>query len=234
MNCPHFQFSSVTQSCQTLCDPMDYSTPDFPVYHQFLELVQTHVHWVGDAIQPSHPLSSPSPPALILSQHQGLFQWVSSSHQEAKVLEFQLQHQSFQWTLRTDLLYHGLIGSPCSPRDSQESSPTPQFKSISSSLSFLYGPTLLYPYMTTGNTIVLTRWTLVSQVMSMLFNMLSKLVIAFHPRSKYLLISWLQLPSSVILDPKKIKSVTLSIVSVSICHEVMGPAYMILVFLMLN
>ena len=234
MNCPHFQFSSVTQSCQTLCDPMDYSTPDFPVYHQFLELVQTHVHWVGDAIQPSHPLSSTSPPALILSQHQGLFQWVSSSHQVAKVLEFQLQHQSFQWTLRTDLLYNGLIGSPCSPRDSQESSPMPQFKSISSSLSFLYGPILLYPYMTTGKTIVLTRWTLVSQVMSLLFNMLSKLVIAFHPRIKCLLISRLQSPSSVILDPKKIKSVTVSIVSASICHEVMGPAYMILVFLMLN
>ena len=234
MNCPHFQFSSVTQSCQTLCDPMDYSTPDFPVYHQFLELVQTHVHWVGDAIQPSHPLSSTSPPALILSQHQGLFQWVSSSHQVAKVLEFQLQHQSFQWTLRTDLLYNGLIGSPCSPRDSQESSPMPQFKSISSSLSFLYGPILLYPYMTTGKTIVLTRWTLVSQVMSLLFNMLSKLVIAFHPRIKCLLISRLQSPSSVILDPKKIKSVTVSIVSASICHEVMGSAYMILVFLMLN
>ena len=75
-----------------------------PVHHQLLESTQTHVHWVGDTIQPSHPLSSPSPPALNLSQHQGLFKWVSSSHQVAKVLEFQLQHQSFQWTLRTDLL----------------------------------------------------------------------------------------------------------------------------------
>ena len=89
------QFSSVTQSCLTLCDPMDCSTPSFTVYHQGPELSQTHAHWVGDAIQPSHPLSSPSPPALNLSQHQGLFQWVSSSHQVAKVLEFQLQHQSF-------------------------------------------------------------------------------------------------------------------------------------------
>ena len=97
-------FSSVAQSCLTLCDPMNCSTPGLPIYHQFLESTQTHVHWVGDAIQPPHPLSSPSPPALHLSQHQGLFKWVSSSHEVAKVLEFQLQHQSFQWTPRTDLL----------------------------------------------------------------------------------------------------------------------------------
>ena len=84
------------------------------------------------------------PAAFNLSQHQGLFKWVSSLHQVAKVLEFQLQHQSFQWIFRTDFLKDGLVGSPCSPRDSQESSPTPQFKSInSSSLSFLYGPTLI-------------------------------------------------------------------------------------------
>ena len=89
------QFSSVTQSCQTLCDPMNRSTPGLPVHYQFLGLTQAHVHWVGDAIQPSHPLSSPSPPAFNLSQHQGLFKWVSSLHQVARVLEFQLQHQSF-------------------------------------------------------------------------------------------------------------------------------------------
>ena len=88
------QFSSVTQSCLTLYDPMDCSMPGFPVHHQLPEFTQTHVHWVSDAIQPSHPLSSPSPPAFNLSQHQSLFQWVSSSHQMAKVLE--LQHQSFQ------------------------------------------------------------------------------------------------------------------------------------------
>ena len=135
------QFSS--QSCLNLCDPMDCSTPGLPVHHQLSEPTQTHVHWVGDAIQPSHPLSSPSP-ALNLAQHQGLFQWVSSSHQVAKVLEFRFQHQSFQRTPRTDLLKHGLVGSPCSPRDSQESSPTPQFKSINSlTLSFLYSPLLI-------------------------------------------------------------------------------------------
>ena len=82
------QFSSVAQSCLTLCDPMNHSTPGFPVHHQLPESTQTHVHWVGDAIQPAHPLSSPFPPAFNLSHHQGLFKWVSSSHQVAKVLEF--------------------------------------------------------------------------------------------------------------------------------------------------
>ena len=98
------QFSSAAQSCLTLCDPMNHSTPGLPVHHQLPEFTQTHIHRVGDAIQPSHPLSSPSPPALNPSQHQGLFQWVNSSHEVAKVLEFQLQHQSFQRTPRTDLL----------------------------------------------------------------------------------------------------------------------------------
>ena len=126
------QIRSVAQSCPTLCDPMNRSTPGLTVHHQLLESTQTHVHGVGDAIQPSHPLLSSSPSALNLSKHQGIFQWVSSSHQVVKVLEFQLQNQSFQWIPRTDLLQNGLVGSPCSPRDSQESSPTPQFKSISS------------------------------------------------------------------------------------------------------
>ena len=135
----HYQFSSVAQSCSTLCDPINRSTPGLPVHHQLPESTQTHVYWVSDAIQPSHPLSSPFPPAPNPSQHQGLFQWVSYLHQMAKILEFQLQHQSFQWTPRTDLLRDGLVGSPCSPRDSQESSPTPQFKSIkSSAFSFIY------------------------------------------------------------------------------------------------
>ena len=88
----------------THCNPMNCSTPGFPAHHQLPELAQTHVHWVGDAIQPSHPLLSPSPPAPNPSQHQGLFRWVNSSHEVANVLEFQLQHQSFQWTLRTDLV----------------------------------------------------------------------------------------------------------------------------------
>ena len=140
---PWKSVSSVTQSCPTPCDSMNRSTPGPPVHHLLPESTQTHVHWVSDAIQQSHPLSSPSPPILNLSQHQGLFKWVSSLHQVAKLLEFQLQHQSFQWIFRTDLLQNSLVGSPCSTGDSQESSPTPQFKSINSSpLSFLYSPTL--------------------------------------------------------------------------------------------
>ena len=123
---------SVAQSCLTLCDSMDCSTPSLPAHHHLLELAQTHVYWAGDAIQPSHPLSSPSLPDFNLSQHPGLF-WVSSSHQVAKVLEFQLQ--SFQWRFRKN----GLVWSLCHPMDSQESSPTPQFKSINSSvLSFFF------------------------------------------------------------------------------------------------
>ena len=121
---------------------MNHSTPGLPVHHQLLEFNQIHVHWVGDAIQPSHHLSSPSPSGFNLSQHQGLFKLVSSSHQVAKVLEFQLQYQSFQRIFRTDFL-DGLVGSPCYPRYSQESSPTPQFKSINSSaLCLLYGSTV--------------------------------------------------------------------------------------------
>ena len=110
------QFSSVAQSYLTFCNPMNCSMPGLPVHHQLPESTQTYVHWIGDAIQPSHPLSSSSPPALNLSQHQSLFKWISSSHQVAKVLEFQLQHQSFQWIPRTDLLLDGLVGSSCRPK----------------------------------------------------------------------------------------------------------------------
>ena len=112
------QFSSVAQSCPTLCYPMDSSTPVFPVLHHLPELAQTHVHWVGDAIQPSRPLSSPSPPAFNLSWHQGLFQWVCSLHWVAKGLELQPQDQSFQWIFRIDLLaVQGTIhlGLPVNP-----------------------------------------------------------------------------------------------------------------------
>ena len=107
------QFSSVAQSCLTPFNPIHCSTPGFPVHHQLLEFTQIHVHCVSDAIQTAHPLSSPFPPAFNLSQHQGLFKWVSSSHQVAKVLGFQLQHQSFQWIFGTDFLWNGLVGSPC-------------------------------------------------------------------------------------------------------------------------
>ena len=122
------QFSLVDQLCLTLCNPMNCSRPGLPVHHQLPEFTQTHVHRVSDTIQPSHPLSSPSPPAPNPFQRQSLFQWVNSSHEVAKVLEFQLQHHNLQKNPRADLLQNGLVGSPCSSRDSQESSPTPQFK----------------------------------------------------------------------------------------------------------
>ena len=111
--------SSVAQSYPTLCDPMNCSMPGLWVHHQLTESTQTHVHRVGDPIQPSHPLSSLSPPAHNPSQHQGLFQWVNSLHEVPKVLEFQLQHHSFQRNPRADLLQNGLVGPPCSPGSCQ-------------------------------------------------------------------------------------------------------------------
>ena len=132
-------YCSVTKPCPTFCDPMDW---DFPVLHYLLEFAQTHVHWVDDAIQPSHPLLPCSTPALNLFQHQGLFQWVSSSHQMAKVLELQLQHQPYQWifeliSFRMDWFdLHAVQGT-------FQSSPAPHFENFNSlALSLLYGPTL--------------------------------------------------------------------------------------------
>ena len=229
------QFSSVQSLSRVrLCDPMNRSMPGLPVHHKLLAFTQTHAHRVGDAIQLSHPLSSPSPPAPNPSQHRGLFQRLNSSHQVAKVLEFQLQHQSFQWTPRIDLLQDGVVGSPCSPRDSQESSPTPHSKASILQCSAFFTVQLSHPHMTTGKTIALSRRTFLGKVMSLLFNMLSRLVITFLPRSKCLLISWLQSLSAVILEPPKIKSDTVSTVSPSTSHEVMGPDAMILVFWMLS
>ena len=138
------KFSSVAQLC--LHDYMDYSRPGFHVHHQLRELAQTHVHWVSDAIQPSHPLSSPSP-AFNCSQHQGLFQWVSSSHNVAKVL-VSASASVLPMNTQDWFLNHWLVGSPCHPRDSQEFSLTPQFKSIDpSELSFLYSPTHIHTWL---------------------------------------------------------------------------------------
>ena len=135
------QFSSVAQSRPILCNPVDWSTPAFPVHHQLPEFVQTHVHWVSDAIQPSHPVSSLSPLVLNLSQYKCLFQQVSSLHQVVKVLEFQLQHQSFQWI--QDWFPLGWTGWIPLLSKGLKPSPTPQFKSINSSvLNFLHKPTL--------------------------------------------------------------------------------------------
>ena len=143
-------------------------------------------------------LLSPIPPSTRVFYNE------STLHKRwPKVLELRLQHQSFQWTPRTDLLQDGLVGSPCSPRDSQESSPTPQFKSIIFQCSSFFTVQISHPYMTTGKTIALTRWNFVGKVMSLLFTVLSRLVITSLPRSKCLLISWLQLTSAVVWEPKK-------------------------------
>ena len=156
---------------------MDCSTPGFPVHHQLPELTQTHVHWTGDAIQRSHPLSPPSPPAFNPSQYQGLFKWVSSSHQVAKVLEFQLQHQSFQWIsglISFRIVWLDLLAVQ---GDSQESSPTPQFKSINSSvLSLFYYPALtsLHDYWKNHS---FDCTDLCCKVMSLLYNTLFPLYI---------------------------------------------------------
>ena len=168
------QFSSVVQSCPTLCDPVDCSMPRFPVHHQLPEPTQTHVDHISDAIQPSHPLLSPSPPAFNLTQYQSLFQWVGSLHQEAQVLEFQLQHQSFQWisgliSFRIDwlelLAVQGTLKSLLQHHSSKASILW---------CSALFMVQLSHPCMTTGKTIALTRQTFIGEVMSLFFNMLSR------------------------------------------------------------
>ena len=141
------QFTSVTQSWLTLCGPMNLSTPGLPVHHQLPESTQTHAHRVGDAIQPSHPLSSPSPSAPNPSQHQGLFQWVNSSHEVAKVLEFSASASVLALNTKdwSPLGWTGWISFHS--KGLQESSPTPQFKSINFSvLSFLHSPSLTSIY----------------------------------------------------------------------------------------
>ena len=160
-----------------------------PVYHLLPELAQTHVHRVCDAIQPSHPLSSPSPPAFNLAQHQGLFQGFSSSHQVAKALEFQLQCKSFQWIFRTDFLWMDLLDLLAVQGTLK--SLFQHHKSIASILqcSAFFIVQLSHPYMTPGKTIALTRQTFVGKVISLFFNMLSGLAITFLPRGKHLLIS---------------------------------------------
>ena len=265
---------------------MDCSTPGFPVHHQLLELAQTHVYWVGDSIQPSHPLSSPSPLAFNLSQHQGLFQWVSSLHQVAKVLELQHQFNSVQFSRSVISnssqplgLQHARLSCPsptlgaysnscpssqwCHPTISSSVVPfSSHLQSFPATGSFLvnqfftsggqsigvsassqysglisftidwfhllavqgtlkslcqhqswkasilqhsafFKVQLSHPYMTTGKTIALTRQTFVGNIISLLFNMLSRLVIAFPPRSKHLFISWLQSPSAMLWRPSK-------------------------------
>ena len=212
---------------------MDWSMPGYPVHHQLPELAQTHVHPASDDVQPSHPLSSPSLD-FNLSQQPGLFQWVSSLHKWPK-------YWSFSFSINPPSEYLRLISFTIDWFDLLAVQGT--LKSLiqhhSSKASILQCSTfnrvqLSHQYMTTGNTIALTRQTFVRKVMSLLFNMLSRFVITFLPRSKHLLILWLQSPSAVSLEPPKINSVTVSIVFPPIWHEVMGLDAMIFVFQMLN
>ena len=204
-SCPTVQ-CSVQFCCSVMSNrlgPHGLKNARHPVHHQLLEFTQTHVHWVSDVIQPSHSLLSPSPPTFNLSQPQDLFnesvlgiRWpkywsfsfnISLSNEYSGLISFRmdwLDLLAVQGTLKSFLQYH------------------------SSKVSTLWHSgffivQLSHPYMTTGKTIASTRWTFVDKVMSLLFNMLSRLVITFLPRSKHLLISWLQSPSAVILEPKK-------------------------------
>ena len=195
------QFSSVAQSCPTLCDPMDCSAPGFPVHHELLEFTQTHVHWVGDAIQPSHPLLSPFPPTFNLSHHQVF------SNESVLCIRWP-KYWSFSFSIRPSNEYSGLISSRMGCLDLLAVQGTLKscLQHHGSKASILWCSAffivqLSHPYMTTGKTKALTRRTFLGKVMSLLFNMLSRLVITFLPRSKCHLILWLQSPSAVILEP---------------------------------
>ena len=200
---------------------MDCSMTGLPVYHQLLEFTQTHVHWVSDVNQPSHPLSSPSPLALNLSQHR-------FSNESALCMRWP-KYWSFSFSISPSNEHLGLISFKMDWLDLlavQGTLKSLQHNSSKSSIlqrSAFFIVQLSNPYMTPGKTITLTRWAFAGKVMSLLFNIMSRLVIAFLPRSKHLLISLLQSSYAVIFEPKKIKSLTVSTVSPSICHEVMGP-----------
>ena len=202
---------------------MDCSTPGFPLHHQFLDLAQTHVHLVGDAIQLSHSLLSPSPPAFNLC---GIRVFSKES-----VLRIRwLRYWSCSFRISPSNEYSGLISSRMDWLDLLAVQGTLKSflqhhssKALILWRSVFFMVQLSHPYVTIGKTIALTIWTFVSKVMSLLFNMLSRLVTAFLLRSKHLLVSWLQSLSAVILQPKKINYLTVSIVSSPICHEMMGP-----------
>ena len=221
--------SSVAQLCPSLCNPMNCSTPGLPVHQQLPEFTQTHVHRVDEAIQPLYPLSSPSSPAPI-SPSIRVFSNESILHMRWP------KYWSFSFSIIPSKEIPGLIfrmdwldllavqGTLKSLLQHHSSKASIRWCSAFFIVQFSH------PYMTTGKIIALTTWIFLDKIMSLLFNMLSRLVITFLPRSKCLLISWLQSPSAVILEPQKIKSDTVSTVSPSISHEVMGPDAMIFVF----
>jgi len=190
----NIQFSLVTQLCPTLCNPMNLSMPDLPVHHQLPEFTQTHVHQVGGTIQPSHPcrpllLLPPIPPSIRVFSNESTLRirWP--------------KYWSLSFSIIPSKEIPGLISFRMDWLDLL--APTPQFKASILRCSAFFTVQLSHPYMTTGKTIALTRWTFVDKVMFLLFSMLSRLVITLLSRSKRLLISWLQSPSVVILEPKK-------------------------------
>ena len=194
------QFSSVTQSCLTLCDPMDCSTPGFPVLHHLLEVARTHIHWVGDAI---HQLVLCCPLLLLPS----VFSRIRVFPNESVLRIRWPKYWSFSFNISPSNEYPGLISFRMNWLDLLAVQGTLksllQHHSSKASIlrcSALFIIQLSHPYMTSGKTIALSRRTFVGKVMSLLFNMLSRLVIAFLPRSKRLLVSWLQSPSAVILE----------------------------------
>ena len=204
------QFSSVAQPCPTFCEPMDCSTPGFPVHHQLPEFTQTHIHWVGDAIHLIlchplllHPQSFPASGSFQINQF--FILGGQSIGDSASVAVFPMNIQNW-----FSLGLTGLISLQSKGLSRVFSNNTTVQKHQFLRWAFFMAQ-LSHPYTTIGKIIPLTRWTFVGKAMSLLFNMLSKLVIAFLPRSRHLLISWLQSPSAVILEPKKIKSVTVSI-----------------------
>ena len=200
-----YQFSSVTQLCLTLCDPMNCRILGFPVRHQLPELAKTHVHWVSDAIQPSHPLSSPSPPAFKFSS-------IRVFSNESVLCNRWPKYSSFSFSISPSNEYSGLISFRIDWFDLLAVQGT--IKSLlqhRSSKASVLQCSLSHPYVTPGKTITSTRWTIVGKAMCLFFNMLSRFVLTFLPRSKCLLISWLQSP--VILEPKKLMSVTVSLIS---------------------
>ena len=202
-----FMFTSFQLLCHVqLCDPMDCSTPGLPIHHQFSELAHTHVHWVSDAIQPSISSSR----SLLLPP--SIFPSIRVSSNESVLPIRWPKHWSFSFSISPSSEYSGLISFRMDWLYLRAVQGT--LKSLlqhhSSKASILWRSAffmvqLSHPYVTTGKTIALTRWTFVSKVMSLLFNMLSRLVITFLPRSKRLLVSWLQSPSAVILEPQKTK-----------------------------
>ena len=226
----HLQLSSVAQSCSTLCNPMNRSTPGLPVHHHLLESTQTYVHRVDDAIEPSQPLSS----HLLLPS---IFPSIRVFSNESALRMRWPKHWSFSFNISPSNEHPGLISLNMDWLDLLAVQGTLksllQHHSSKASIllcSALFIVQLSHPYMTTGKIITLTKQIFVGKVMSLLFNMLSRLVITFLPRSKHLVISWLQSPSAVILEPRKIQSDTVSTGSPFISHEVMGPDAMIFVF----